>query len=364
MKCDLLIIGAGYYGVKMALHFAAEYDLSVVLVEREKAIMRRASYTNQARVHGGYHYPRALDTAHGSRHHFISFIEENHDAIEWSYESIYGIARNSKVSSRQFVKVCNEIGAPIHSAPIAIERLVDHSMIDAIYSVEEYVFNSEVIAAKLSRELDRSNVELRLGSEATIDSYTEDSVHVNLNGSNVEATAVINATYAGIDACGVPIDYPLRKELAEIAIIMPAPALANYGITIMDGPFFSTLPFPALDAFSLTHVRFTPVSAWHSEDEALRINYRSGIQPPINAQSMLSDAARFIPAMARSRILGSIYDIKTVVLKREGDDGRPTAVLVSGSSPRIISVLGSKIDTVQDALDAVEKIFSEEKYFG
>ncbi len=103
---DLLVIGAGYYGAKLAIHFSQKFNIDTALIEQESSIMRRASYVNQARVHGGYHYPRALDTARGSRHHFESFLRENASAIEWQYESIYAIARNSKVTPGQFVRVC------------------------------------------------------------------------------------------------------------------------------------------------------------------------------------------------------------------------------------------------------------------
>ena len=54
----------------------------------------------------------------------------------------------------------------------------------------------------------------------------------------------------------------------------------------------------------------------------------------------------------------------TVVLQRENDDGRPTVVIRSSESDRIFSVLGSKINTVQDALGVLEGIFEEEDSFG
>ena len=78
---DAVIIGGGFFGLSVAL-LLKERGLSVVVLEREKEPMLRASYNNQARVHGGYHYPRSLMTAkpsasaasraHGTRALFTS----------------------------------------------------------------------------------------------------------------------------------------------------------------------------------------------------------------------------------------------------------------------------------------------------
>ena len=38
--------------------------------------------------------------------------------------------------------------------------------------------------------------------------------------------------------------------------------MSNYGVTIMDGPFMSSIPFPQRNLHSLTHVRYTPHFTW------------------------------------------------------------------------------------------------------
>jgi hypothetical protein len=46
--------------------------------------------------------------------------------------------------------------------------------------------------------------------------------------------------------------------------------------------------------------------------------------------------------------------VKAVLLAREGDDGRPILFEPSTQDPMVVSVLGGKIDTVYDALDALD----------
>ena len=65
---DAIVIGGGFYGVVIAIYLARQRGLQrVTLVEREGALLTRASYNNQARVHNGYHYPRSILTAYRSR---------------------------------------------------------------------------------------------------------------------------------------------------------------------------------------------------------------------------------------------------------------------------------------------------------
>ena len=361
-KCDLLVIGGGYYGVSLAEYFSTSHRLDVVLAERENSIMRRASYTNQARVHGGYHYPRALDTARGSRRHFLSFLAMHRNAIQWEYDSVYGIAKNSSISSKQFEQICKEIGAPFSSAPLFLERLFDPALVEDLYRVEEYVFDTTVVAQQMYHRLSKTSVRLHTRTEAKIVSLDNELPVATLNGQSWRAKAIINATYAGLDCCGVPIAYPFRKELAEIAIIRPAPELDGYGITVIDGPFFSSLPFPALSAFSLTHVRYTPVMAGRVV-KSLKIKKAGQLSDAFNGRRMIDDASRFLPAMCKARLLGSIFEIKVVAEKRENDDGRPTTIVQSETNPRVLSILGSKIDTITDAIEAAETAFVSGGYF-
>ena len=84
----------------------------IVLVERESALLTRASYNNQARVHNGYHYPRSFTTAYRSRVNLPKFVLDWSQAVKKDFTKLYAIARrNSKVTARQFERFCREIGA-------------------------------------------------------------------------------------------------------------------------------------------------------------------------------------------------------------------------------------------------------------
>jgi len=69
------VIGGGFFGCSLALALRARGE-RVTLLEREANLMVRASANNQARVHGGYHYPRSILTGLRSRLNYPRFVAE------------------------------------------------------------------------------------------------------------------------------------------------------------------------------------------------------------------------------------------------------------------------------------------------
>jgi hypothetical protein len=72
---------------------------------------------------------------------------------------------------------------------------------------------------------------------------------------------------------------------------------------------------------------------------------------------MVRDAQRYLPCLAEMTYRDSLFEIKTVLVKNETDDGRPILFAVDPNQSRIVSMLGSKIDNIYDALEAVNQYF-------
>jgi glycerol-3-phosphate dehydrogenase len=62
MTYDHIIIGGGIFGTYSAIYLAKK-GLKICLIEKEAELFQKASVVNQARLHGGYHYPRSVATA-------------------------------------------------------------------------------------------------------------------------------------------------------------------------------------------------------------------------------------------------------------------------------------------------------------
>lgn len=344
----IVVVGGGFYGARLSLALAARGVGRVVLIEREAGLMRRASFVNQARLHNGYHYPRAPLTGAAARRNFRRFLEEYRFAITTDVPMLYAIARQSRVSADQFLRFCEEIGAPCAPAASAEARLFDAATVEAVFAVEEFALNAALIAADTARRLAKSSVECRFGTAARVVALDADVITVEAGREHFVARHVLNCTYGELDMVGVPLRHRVKKEVAEVAMIRPPPALSRLAVTVMDGPFFSTMPFPALGCHSLTHVRYTPSHTWVGPGQP-------PAPGPSQALMMLRDAARYLPSIEGSTLLPSLYEVKALLEITEQNDARPVLVETSPASPRVTSVLGSKINHVYE----VEAVLAE-----
>jgi glycine/D-amino acid oxidase-like deaminating enzyme len=307
ITCDAIIIGGGFYGCEIALELQRIGFGKIVLVEREPGLLRRASFVNQARVHNGYHYPRSYATALKSRKNSERFVREYHYAVMHDLEKYYAIARGSRVAADQFEVFCDRIGAFCRPAPREIDNLFEPGTLDRAFLVSELAFDAVKIERRLRDQLHAAEVEVRLNSAAQITALTEGAVVVDVSGRTERAPWVFNCAYAELESVGVTLQARIKKELTEMVLLAPPPQLQGRGMTVMDGPFFSVMPFPAAGLHSLSHVRYTPHEASAGpEGSALRPVKSNGI-------AMLRDASRFLPCLSKARIERSIFEIKADV---------------------------------------------------
>jgi len=66
---------------------------------------------------------------------------------------------------------------------------------------------------------------------------------------------------------------------------------------------------------------------------------------------MIRDAARYFPAIFDACYIDSLFEIKTVLVKNESDDGRPILFEKHHQLPGCYSILGGKIDNIYDCLE-------------
>ncbi|MGH1438148.1 MAG: FAD-dependent oxidoreductase, partial [Lewinella sp.] len=87
---DFLIVGGGIFGAYAALYLSSK-GCRVIVVEKEKQLMQKASVVNQARLHSGYHYPRSVATARMSDENKARFTRDHKDFILFDFDKYYAI---------------------------------------------------------------------------------------------------------------------------------------------------------------------------------------------------------------------------------------------------------------------------------
>ena len=364
---DAIVIGGGFYGLRIALFLREACNFKRVLVlEKEEHVMQRASYVNQARVHNGYHYPRSILTAYRSRVNHPRFVAEFDDAIVRDFDHYYAIAAtSSKLNARQFELFCDRIGAAYTPASPAVARLFNSFRIEAAYKVKEPAFNALVIREILLTRIHAiGGIDINTGDEAIRVTSAGDVIEVEASTDTYRGVRVISAVYSRINqlhaASGVgPV--ALQHEVTEIALVRLPPEFQRLGITVMDGPFFSVMPFPARDLHSLTHVRYTPQHRWRADSGSSRSGPHtvlSGIRKKSSYVKMAADAARYIPSLTAMEHVDSMYEIKTVLAKSDSDDSRPILFRADHGIRNYTCIMGGKLDNVYDVLQELKLIYA------
>lgn len=367
---DAIVIGGGFYGCSVALELS-NYGHKVCLLEREAEIMQKASYVNQARIHQGYHYPRSILTALRSRVNFERFNEEFSDCVYSSFDKYYAIGKiSSKVNAEQFRLFCDRIGAPHHKAPKHIKALFNPNLVEDILGVREYAFDSVKLKKIMFEHLHKAQVELLLNTGVDTVKQLGNKLRVNYSTNNSEtaisANYLFNCTYSRInqvmDNSTLSL-IPLKHESTEMALVNVPEPLKKIGITIMDGPFFSVMPFPARQLHSLSHVRYTPHNYWQDDQNKPFLNADKHIELA-SASSfhvhMLKDAQRYLPILSECQYMDSLWEVKTVLPQSEVDDSRPILFRRSEQLPNMISIMGGKIDNIFDIREKLATFLENE----
>ena len=399
-RFDRIIIGAGLYGLYAAL-FCAKRGLSVLVIEKEPDAFSRATYINQARVHMGYHYPRSLSTAMKSAGYFKRFVDDYGFCIHSKFDQIYATSENfSWTNARQFIDFCKAAGIRCDEVPAS--RWFQYKMCDGAFFTEEYTYDAHVLRDYFIDELGKlSNVTIRYSSEISEIVKDTDEYTVKLeSGEEYRSGFVLNATYASVNqilgkvvsekdaANGAGADgnsrrvfekddFAIKYELCEIILCDVDDNLKDVGLTVMDGPFFSIMPFGLTGTHSLTSVTFTPHSTSYDKvptfgcqkalaesgelaqgkdaatgfrcsQESLGNCNRCPNKPESAWEYMSHLARKYIKPEYGFRYRESLFSMKPILKSSEIDDSRPTAIKVHSSEPTFISVLSGKINTVYD----------------
>jgi L-2-hydroxyglutarate oxidase LhgO len=363
----ILIIGGGFFGMYISEYFAKQGH-QVVLSEKEGDFMQRASYVNQARVHSGYHYPRSILTALRSQISFPNFFNEFEDCIDDTFDKYYMISNlMSKVSAKQFETFCHRIGAVCEPAPAKITNLVDKHYVEAVFTTKEFAFDSTKLKNKMLERIKNAGVDFHLNQEVLSVASKNNKLLVELYSTAhkaeldaIEVDHVFNCTYSMINKVINNSDLepiPLKHELTEMALVEVPDELKSVGITVMDGPFFSLMPFPSQRVHSFSHVRYTPHYEWNDTDKEnyqdAHVHYDKMIKKSAYTH-MLQDAKRYIPILSECQYQSSIWEVKTILPSSERDDSRPILFKPNHSLNGFHTIMGGKIDNVYDVIQVIE----------
>lgn len=382
---DKIIFGAGIYGLYAALYSGRKGE-NVLVIEKESTAFSRATLINQARVHMGYHYPRSFSTAGKSAHYFKRFNDAYGFSILKSFDQIYATSSHfSWTDAEDFIRFCRSLN--IKCEPVPSERYFKPNTVDGCFLTEEYTYDAEILKKYFLDEIKKyPNVTILYDTEPiSIEKHSQEfevelvTNHPDHPKSTKKCTCsapyILNATYASVNQVlskvhGVSTEpFKIKYELCEVILCTPKnPILKRTGLTVMDGPFFSIMPFGKTGYHSLTSVSFTPhltsfdktptfpcqkfcPPGYCSPDSLGNCNNCSAA-PHTSFAYMSNLAKKYLNDDLEYDYVAPLFSMKPILNSSEIDDSRPTVIKKFCDSPTFISVLSGKVNTIFD-LDEV-----------
>lgn len=336
-----IVVGGGLYGCFAAL-ILARTGAKVVLVEQSDDLLKRASLVNQARIHTGLHYPRSLATAKDALSHYLRFCERFPAAVR-DFTQIYAVAKyGSKTSGQDFASFIDRLGVSVDE--INPNLYFRDGTITRAFRVEEPSFDANVLRASLAAELlATKSIDTRLNTTVVGGDASESAVRIRFDdGTDSYFDGLVIATYAGINALRNDLGLeliPTKYELTEVLLGEVSDALLGHGFTVMDGPFWSLMPFGHSQLVSLTSVGLTPLRRSDDQPRFSCQIRRTGceplhladcttclVRPPTAAEHQIQHLKRFLKEPNPFVTKSSLLTIKAILASTEVDDARPTII--------------------------------------
>jgi glycine/D-amino acid oxidase-like deaminating enzyme len=344
----IAVIGCGIFGATIALKLQDEGH-AVTVFERLPMPLAGASHNNQNRLHLGFHYPRARETAAQCIRGFAAFKAAYPDCVVTGFPNFYFIATEGSLTSpASYLAFCDALGLKYRTIELSrFEPRIAEVALGII--TEEVVYDSARLRKRVDQRLIDSGADVQLGTEVTGAKERGGQIVLTLSGGPTDAfDVVVNATYASSSRLAGSLGLPLVERQYEYTVvpIIDTP-FGRTGITVMDGPFVSVLPYGASAHHLLYHVEHSVLarSVGHHIDPAW-LDQATSPFARLDAEAVfrrMRDAAcQFVPAFADARLVGFLHGPRMVLARRDDTDARPS--IVDQPRPGYISVFSGKVD--------------------
>jgi len=370
---DFVIVGGGLFGSYTAVYLSQK-GFSVCILEKENQLFQKASTVNQARIHSGYHYPRSIATAQISEEYKERFIKDHAQFINDQFTHFYAIDKfNSMTDAAQFERFCQYLKIPC-------KRIFEHDSIkldrlESLFETKEYSFDGSQIAQFYLSKLKQSkSIEIEKGVEIKATNSFGDYWEIEFQNidnqkiTKIKTNKVIAASYAGTN--GVlnifkQKEINLIHEITEIAIAK-VNGFGAAGLTVMDGPFTSLMPFGLSGKYSLSSVSYTPhevsknnqpTFSCQQKVETCRPDFPSNCntclaKPKTNFAKMEHQIRHYLKEKVALEYVDSKFTIKSKLKASYIDDGRPTHVVKLQENPSFYCIFAGKINSIYE----IEKV--------
>ena len=285
------------------------------------------------------------------------------------------INNSSFTDNRQFQRFCEFLD--IQCEPVNNHPLFNYDRLEAVYKTIEHTFDPFLIKNSYKKKLEEENkITLKLSTEITrVERGASENWILNVSqgdkSSKINCSAAINATYAGtnsiLDLFGFE-EWNLQHEISEIGLI-EAPEIAHLGLTVMDGPFGSIMPYGKSGLLSISSVAYTHHKISYANKPEFDCMQKTigcapsqladcnscPAQPASNIKKMTAQMSQYFSKPIDWKHFKSLFTIKSKLKSSHIDDGRPTEIRQFSEKPYFYGIFAGKINSIYE-IEKVVKI--------
>ncbi|MDP3704308.1 MAG: FAD-dependent oxidoreductase [Legionellaceae bacterium] len=352
---DVAIMGAGWYGIHLALALR-ETGYKVVILEKDKDILSGTSGTFGIRTHtAGLHYPRSKKTRQICTRNYTKFCAAYSNLLVQNKFSIHALVKEdalgnaSKVGLQTFQDVCREDKT---CESFETEAHGYQGLLDAVTINEPSILVGEQLREILRSDLIHADIPF-------VCNYTVQKVEdrgnkitvIGDNGTEFEFDQVINAT--GFQSL-LPENFK-NNPFGLIVIYQPClgliyedmmPDSGSFSFLALDGANPAIMPY-VTGQYMVTHGYYTILASCDSPQEAAAILGRltdDFVEQKIKTLTE-QDILRYMPGFnQRFRYVGW----KESVLAKPLTDTEFRCALTFSDPNRVIHAFPGKISSVFD----------------
>ena len=347
MSKKIAVIGAGIFGTNIAITLSKDGH-NVQIFESKDKILNGTSFNNTRRVHLGFHYPRDIETAKQSFEGFKDFCDAYRDCLISNFDNFYLIAKNnSKTNVEDYLSFCSQISAPFKF--VTDQLIIDVKNCEGGIKCDEFVYDCDLLRKIMLDEIYKNNISLFLSSKVnSIKKSKRFEIYIKDN-SMEEFDAVVNCSYYNINQFNQDLNISCEPKQYEYTVnfIIDLP-IDRIGITIMDGPFVTLLPFGEEPGrFILYHVSHSVIEKVVSEYPPTNwTDSKNILSKSVNIQELfrntINDSSFFIPILKKAKLVKILESPRVILANKEDTDARPS--FIENPIFNYFTVFSGKID--------------------
>lgn len=365
VSADVIVIGGGVFGCLSAIELAKK-GLSVKLVEKNADLMLAATLNNQNRLHLGYHYPRDVETAIQCQRGFYDFYRKYQNCILGGFDNAYFVsAQDSKVDFAGYSDFCRRASLPFRELNLSeFDEVVEN--VEGGILTDEVIYDSKLLRAEVMQELLQNDVDVKCELNAETIQETSYGFEVDCGSERLRARAIVNCTYANFNSFNKGLGLPARKlqyELTVVPVVRWREGKPPIGVTVMDGAFFTVLPFGKSGNYLLYHVKHTVHQTVVGETYPEPWSQPKSVVDEADARRILGEMVEassvWLPSIREADFVDYLSTVRVVFANSDDTDRRPSLIEKQQTAAPFYSIFSGKIDhSIWVSRDVAEDVYA------